>query len=134
MRKFTLAILASLVAGAALAAAPKVLETDWTWNKYYASSTASSSTHSVTGVGFGYSIEAIGAAATYTIHFTTRTYDPSKDYGAIRSSTTVDTVTADTTLSADFEALTLDPSIVIHGFSGGTVKIRMTYGENRSNP
>lgn len=117
---------------ALFAAAFNVIDAGYIQQKYYAESTATSSTHAVTGYGVGFNIEAIAGDVRFTVHQTTKTYDVNKGYGTPRSSSTVDVVTAGTSLNVDWAALTLDPSIVIHDHSVGTAKIRVLYLERRS--
>lgn len=113
----------------AMAASPVTIEQDWTPGLYYATSSAATSTHSVTGVGFGYSIKATGANVSYTLHVTTRTYPPTSGYGIAVSSSVLTVVPAGTTLSQRFQAVAQDPRIVVHGLNtAATVQVWLDYG------
>ena len=122
----------TLVAPAAHAIAPKQIEVDWTYLPYMGKSSLASSTHSVTGIGRSYSILIVGSSATATIHHTTRTY--AGNVSPAISSSSVLNLADGIALSDEFWALTVNPSIVIHGMStSATSYIGISYGTRRQD-
>ena len=129
MKKTIFAVL-MLLSLKASAAEPKNLETDWTWNQYYGNSSAASSTHAVQGVGFSYSVKAVGGNVNFNIAVTTRTYTASLALDVSSVTTSLITVPAGSTLKGTFEAMAVNPTLVIHGMStSATSYVYITYGE-----
>lgn len=108
-------------------AEPKMIETDWVPRLYNAKSSVASSTHSVTGIGIAYTVVAKGADVTFSVHGTTKTLN-----GVVWKSSDTVSITDGIIFNDQFNPLTQDPSIVIHGLTTtATAYVYIRYGETR---
>lgn len=125
--RLALTCMAVMIPAVMIASDPKTIETDWVWRPYFSNSSAASSTHSVTGVGFSYALRAVGADVSFTISQTTATY---RDGNICRSTSSVIIVPSGSQVNSTFEAYTLNPSIIIHGMNtAATAYVWINYGE-----
>lgn len=105
------------------AADPKTMEGEWTVDWYSANSSAASSTHTPAGyagpvasgtvLGVEWLVYAKGADAQFTVHHTTKG-QPGRSQ-VWKSSSSLITVPAGKSLSDSFQAISPDPSLVVHG-------------------
>lgn len=108
----------------------KTLETDCTFNQYYAKTSASTSTHTVVGLGLSYAIKPVGANVSYHVAHTTRTYIARSGVDVSSVTTPEITVVSGDILSSDFRAVTTNPTIVITGFTtSATTYVYIDYCE-----
>jgi hypothetical protein len=127
----------ALLAGSAYALRPETrLEVDFTSGEYQDKSSAASSTHSVTGMGYAYSVLGLGDDPKWTTHCTTRTYEGTDGIAAYAASITSSTVQRGMrgiSNNGEWIAGCPNPKIVIHDLAtSATAQVRIEYGVRKN--
>lgn len=108
----------------------KTIESDLLQESYFAKSSAASSTHSVTGIGTSYVVFSSGTNATYSLHFTTKTF--SSGISPLISSSVYHTALAGIPVNGEFRAEAINPKIIVHDMAtSATVYIYIEYGSRK---